>query len=68
MAGLPAPRQRAVTTEDGMEAGMEEYLDYIFPDEAAADPNLRLLEAAQRWKRQKVLQNGGGEAAAVLEA
>ena len=47
---------------------MEEYIDYIFPDEAAADPNLRLLEAAQRWKRQKVMQNGDGGEAAAAEA
>lgn len=51
--------QRPIITEDGTEAGMEEYFDYIFPDEAAAAPNLKLLEAAQRWKRQKVMQNGG---------
>ncbi len=50
--------QRPIITEDGAEAGMEEYFDYIFPDEAAAAPNLKLLEAAQRWKRQKVMQNG----------
>ena len=50
--------QRPVTTEDGLEVGMEEYFDYIFPDEAAAAPNLKLLEAAQRWKRQKVMENG----------
>jgi len=50
--------QRPITTEDGLEVGMEEYFDYIFPDEAAAAPNLKLLEAAQRWKRQKVMENG----------
>ncbi|KAK9915014.1 hypothetical protein WJX75_003619 [Coccomyxa subellipsoidea] len=53
-------RKRPIITEDGQEAGMEEYFDYIFPDEAAAAPNLKLLEAAQRWKRQKVMQNGDG--------
>ncbi|CAL5221424.1 g3611 [Coccomyxa viridis] len=51
-------RKRPITTEDGLEVGMEEYFDYIFPDEAAAAPNLKLLEAAQRWKRQKVMENG----------
>ena len=49
--------KRPITTEDGLEVGMEEYFDYIFPDEAAAAPNLKLLEAAQRWKRQKVMEN-----------
>lgn len=43
-------RKRRIVTEGGVDAGMEEYLDYIFPDEAAAAPNLKLLEAAQRWK------------------
>lgn len=46
-------RKRRVVTEDGMDAGMEEYIDYIFPSEAGAAPNLKLLEAAQRWKRQR---------------
>ncbi len=55
---LRALLQRPITTEDGLEVGMEEYFDYIFPDEAAAAPNLKLLEAAQRWKRQKVMENG----------
>ena len=55
---LRAFLQRPITTEDGLEVGMEEYFDYIFPDEAAAAPNLKLLEAAQRWKRQKVMENG----------
>jgi crooked neck len=32
----------------------EEYIDYIFPDEVAMAPNLKILEAAYRWKKQKV--------------
>ena len=59
--------QRPVITDDGMDAGMEEYFDYIFPDESAADPNLKLLEAAQRWKRQRVME-GAGAAAEAAEA
>lgn len=31
----------------------EEYFDYIFPDESGSGPNLKILEAAYRWKRQK---------------
>ncbi|KAK9828970.1 hypothetical protein WJX72_003124 [[Myrmecia] bisecta] len=54
-------RKRAILLEDGSQAGMEEYYDYIFPEEAGAAPNLKLLEAAQRWKRQKM---ANGEAAA----
>lgn len=46
-------RKRRVVLEDGTDAGMEEYIDYIFPSEGGAAPNLKLLEAAQRWKRQK---------------
>ncbi|EFJ49177.1 hypothetical protein VOLCADRAFT_59517, partial [Volvox carteri f. nagariensis] len=46
-------RKRAVTTEDGHEVGQEEYYDYIFPEEGAAAPGLKLLEAAYRWKRQR---------------
>jgi len=51
-------RKRAVTTEDGTPAGMEEYYDYIFPDEDAAAPNLKILEAAYKWKRQKLQAEG----------
>ena len=31
----------------------EEYYDYIFPEEQGAAPNLKILEAAYKWKRQK---------------
>ena len=33
--------------------GQEEYYDYIFPEEQGAVPNLKILEAAYKWKRQK---------------
>lgn len=51
-------RRRPITTDAGLEVGMEEYYDYVFPDEAGAAPHLKLLEAAYRWKRQRV---DGGE-------
>ena len=38
-----------------------ELQDYIFPEEAGAAPNLKLLEAAQRWKQAQAsaaLANG----------
>lgn len=35
------------------DAGWEEYYDYIFPDEEAAQPNLKLLAMAKRWKQQQ---------------
>lgn len=31
----------------------EEYTDYIFPEETGMAPNLKILEAAYKWKRQK---------------
>ena len=50
-------RKRVLLADDGSEEGFEEYYDYIFPDEAGVAPNLKLLEAAQRWKQ---LQAGAG--------
>lgn len=48
-------RKRPIELEDGTRTGgLEEYYDYIFPDEAAAAPNLKILEAAYRWKKQKM--------------
>eukprot|EP00656_Telonema_subtile_P011648 TRINITY_DN1577_c0_g1_i2.p1 TRINITY_DN1577_c0_g1~~TRINITY_DN1577_c0_g1_i2.p1 ORF type:complete len:219 (+),score=81.02 TRINITY_DN1577_c0_g1_i2:74-730(+) len=49
-------KKRAITTADGTEAGWEEYYDYIFPDEKGSAPNLKLLEMAQAWKKQKVTE------------
>lgn len=46
-------RKRPLLLEDGSQAGMEEYFDYIFPEEQAAVPSLKILEAAYKWKRQK---------------
>lgn len=37
---------------------LEEYYDYVFPEEAGGAPNLKLLEAAMRWKRQKMQEQG----------
>lgn len=52
-------RKRPIVLEDGTRpGGMEEFYDYIFPDEAAAAPNLKILEAAYRWKRQKLAEDG----------
>ncbi|PKA55794.1 PsbB mRNA maturation factor Mbb1, chloroplastic [Apostasia shenzhenica] len=46
-------RKRAISSDDGTPAGYEEYTDYIFPDEVAMAPNLKILEAAYKWKKQK---------------
>ena len=46
-------RKREIVTEDGSAAGMEEYYDYIFPEEQGAAPNLKILEAAYAWKKRR---------------
>lgn len=46
-------RKRPLPTEDGSTIAYEEYIDYIFPDEVALAPNLKILEAAYKWKKQK---------------
>jgi len=46
-------KKRRLQTEDGEDAGWEEYYDYIFPDEEQKTVNLKLLEAARAWKKAK---------------
>lgn len=38
------------------DAGWEEYYDYIFPEDAANQPNLKLLAMAKMWKKQQQQQ------------
>lgn len=33
------------------DAGWEEYYDYIFPSDEVAQPHLKLLEIAKKWKK-----------------
>ncbi|KAG6516889.1 hypothetical protein ZIOFF_020263 [Zingiber officinale] len=48
-------RKRPISSEDGTRtAAFEECMDYIFPDEVALAPNMKLLEAAYKWKKQKI--------------
>jgi len=47
-------KKRQVRTDDGTEAGWEEYYEYVFPDERGGAPNLKILEMAHKWKKQKV--------------
>ncbi|XP_046981813.1 protein crooked neck [Schistocerca americana] len=61
-------RQR-VQADDGSEEGWEEFFDYIFPEDEATKPNLKLLEMAKAWKRkqeqqqqQEEAESGAGEA------
>uniref|UniRef100_A0A2K5M736 Crooked neck-like protein 1 n=1 Tax=Cercocebus atys TaxID=9531 RepID=A0A2K5M736_CERAT len=46
-------KRRKVQTDDGSDAGWEEYFDYIFPEDAANQPNLKLLAMAKLWKKQQ---------------
>ena len=47
-------RKRAIVDDAGGEGGWEEYYDYIFPDEEGnASANLKILEMARKWKKQK---------------
>uniref|UniRef100_A0A6T5YPN7 Uncharacterized protein n=1 Tax=Diacronema lutheri TaxID=2081491 RepID=A0A6T5YPN7_DIALT len=50
-------KKRALVAADGSDGGWEEYYDYIYPDEQAAQPSLKILEMAHKWKRQR----GDGE-------
>lgn len=45
-------KRRKRQTDDGSDAGWEEYYDYIFPSEGPAMPNMRFLEKAKAWKQQ----------------
>jgi len=67
-AKLPRRVKRKRPAPDGVGAAMEEYYDYVFPDEGGGGDGgggggaggggsaaaLRLLEAAQAWKKKKV--------------
>ncbi|XP_049849440.1 crooked neck-like protein 1 [Schistocerca gregaria] len=46
-------KRRQILTEDGQEAGWEEYYDYIFPDREETKHKLKLLEAARKWKEEQ---------------
>ncbi|KAG8182521.1 hypothetical protein JTE90_002059 [Oedothorax gibbosus] len=44
-------KRRRMQTEDGTDGGWEEYYDYIFPSDEVAQPHLKLLELAKKWKK-----------------
>ncbi|KAL2544299.1 crooked neck protein [Forsythia ovata] len=48
-------KRRHIETEDGP-AGYEEYIDYLFPEETQTT-NLKILEAAYKWKKQKIVSD-----------
>lgn len=49
-----------------LSAVVQEYFDYIFPEEKGTDQNLKFLEAALRWKRSRA--EAGLEAEPAIEA
>jgi len=64
LAAVDAKRPQRVKRRRPVEGGgMEEFYDFVFPGDggpaAAGAASLKLLEAAQRWKRQK--QEAAGE-------
>merc|ERR1712029_340010 len=47
-------KRRKIESDDPeVDAGWEEYFDYIFPEDEGAKPNLKLLAMAKMWKKQK---------------
>lgn len=55
-------KRQKVIDEDGVEQGWEEVYDYIFPEDEASRPNLKLLAAAKNWKKQATTpEDGEGE-------
>ncbi|KAM9681981.1 crooked neck-like protein 1 isoform 1-T1 [Dama dama] len=52
-------KRRKVQADDGSDAGWEEYYDYIFPEDAANQPNLKLLAMAKLWKKQQQEKEAG---------
>ncbi|XP_054154113.1 crooked neck-like protein 1 [Oppia nitens] len=44
-------KRRKIQTDDGSDAGWEEYYDYIFSTDEEALPHLKFLEMAKKWKQ-----------------
>uniref|UniRef100_A0A7S2ZVE3 Pre-mRNA-splicing factor Syf1/CRNKL1-like C-terminal HAT-repeats domain-containing protein n=3 Tax=Rhodosorus marinus TaxID=101924 RepID=A0A7S2ZVE3_9RHOD len=44
-------RKRPLLDEHGNTSGWEEYYDYVFEEDDGAAPHLKLLQAAQSWKK-----------------
>lgn len=67
-------KRRKIEAEDGSDQGWEEYFDYIFPEDEAAKPNLKLLAMAKMWKKKKDVEpeeeegESGGEGTDSMEA
>ncbi|XP_045829075.1 pre-mRNA-splicing factor CLF1-like [Trifolium pratense] len=46
-------KRRQVSTEEDGSSRIEEFIDYLFPEETQTT-NLKILEAAYKWKKQKL--------------
>ena len=46
-------KRRKIQSEDGTDQGWEEFFEYIFPEDEADKPNLKLLAMAKMWKKNK---------------
>lgn len=44
-------RRQNIVDELGIDQGWEEVFDYVFPEDEAGRPNLKLLAAAKNWKK-----------------
>nr|XP_042906923.1 crooked neck-like protein 1 isoform X1 [Parasteatoda tepidariorum] len=53
-------KRRKVQTDDGSES-YEEYYDYIFPSDEVAQPHLKLLEIAKKWKKTQAAEDTSEE-------
>lgn len=50
------------------DAGWEEYYDYIFPEDAANQPNRKLLAMVKLWKKQQMVENAPEDEGASTSA
>lgn len=50
------------------DAGWEEYYDYIFPEDAANQPNRKLLAMVKLWKKQQIEEDAPETAVEEEEA
>ncbi|KAL5814289.1 hypothetical protein ACOSQ4_024930 [Xanthoceras sorbifolium] len=46
-------KRRQIVSDDGLATGYEEFYDYLFPEESQTT-NLKILEAAYKWEKQKI--------------
>ncbi|XP_075225351.1 pre-mRNA splicing factor crn [Lycorma delicatula] len=54
-------RRQRIVGQDGTDEGWEEFFDYIFPEDEAAKPNLKLLASAKAWKKKQEVAKDDSE-------